>query len=79
MSGFAIAERCSGLRPKSADGLPIIGRFPHVENLFVATGHFRNGILLAPVTAALVSELLISNSTPPVLLRAFGPERFDSA
>jgi len=48
----------SGLRPASADGRPIISRDPAVRGYFVATGHGRNGVLLAPLTADLVADLV---------------------
>lgn len=48
----------AGLRPGSADGRPIIGVDPAVRGYVVATGHYRNGILLAPLTAELVAEAL---------------------
>jgi glycine oxidase len=47
----------AGLRPATPDGLPILGPSP-ITGLFLATGHFRNGILLAPVTARLMADLL---------------------
>lgn len=46
----------SGLRPASSDGLPLIGPHPARPEVILATGHFRNGILLAPLTASLVAE-----------------------
>jgi glycine oxidase len=52
----------AGLRPWTEDELPIIGPGP-VGGLFLATGHFRNGILLAPVTAALISQTLHGEAT----------------
>jgi glycine oxidase len=59
----ALAEaemsRCrAGIRPASADGLPFIGRVPGTDNLIVATGHGRNGILLSPITGRMVARLL---------------------
>lgn len=48
----------SGLRPATFDGFPIIGKVPEVENLFVATGHFRSGVHLAPATAELIADLV---------------------
>jgi glycine oxidase len=48
-----VSSAWAGLRPGSPDGLPVIGRLPGRENAYVATGHFRNGILLAPVTGKL--------------------------
>src|SRR5262249_4975244 len=52
----------AGLRPATPDRLPYIGRGP-VEGLIVATGHYRNGILLAPITAEVVADLLAGH--PP--------------
>ncbi len=72
-----VASEWAGLRPGSPDGLPIIGRLPGWENVYVATGHFRNGVLLAPVTGWLVSQLVLQGTTD-VPLGPFGPSRFDS-
>ena len=47
----------AGLRPGTPDGLPVLGACP-IEGLFFATGHYRNGILLAPITAQLLADLL---------------------
>ncbi len=55
LGDFTVAESWAGLRPGTPDGRPFIGRTP-VEGLFVAAGHYRNGILLAPITAQLVAE-----------------------
>jgi len=46
----------SGLRPKTADEMPVIGRIEGLRNAFVATGHYRNGILLAPITANMIAD-----------------------
>lgn len=64
-----------GLRPDTADHLPVLGRGQHIDNLIFATGHFRNGILLAPITAQLISELVVTGSTSQAL-EAYRPERF---
>lgn len=64
----------AGLRPDTADHLPILGQSP-IENLLLATGHFRNGILLAPVTAQVISELLLTRTTSHPL-EAYRPTRF---
>lgn len=64
----------AGLRPDTADHLPILGR-GEVENLYFATGHFRNGILLAPATAGLITELILTGSTSQ-LIDAYRPTRF---
>jgi glycine oxidase len=64
----------SGLRPDTADHLPILG-YGEMPNLVFATGHFRNGILLAPVTARLIAELVLTGSTS-LALDAYRPARF---
>ena len=74
LSEFEIVESWSGLRPDTADHLPVMGE-TGIENLFVASGHFRNGILLAPATAELMSELIVTGRTPEEL-KPFGVERF---
>lgn len=65
----------SGLRPGSPDGLPIMGKLPKRDNVYVATGHFRNGILLAPITGKLMSELIMTGKTS-LPLDPFSPARF---
>ena len=64
----------AGLRPGSADGLPIMGTLPGWDNVTVATGHFRNGILLAPITGELIAAALVDGDTTP--LAPFDPARF---
>jgi glycine oxidase len=66
-------EAVVGLRPGSPDNAPLLG--PVRPGLIAATGHYRNGILLAPVTADLIAELLVSGRMPE-LGAAFGPGRF---
>ena len=65
----------SGLRPMTPDGLPILGREPRVAGLWYATGHGRNGILLAGLTGLLMKQL---HTGEPLAedLAAFAPERF---
>ncbi|MFC4322115.1 glycine oxidase ThiO [Litchfieldia salsa] len=48
----------AGIRPQTSDGLPYLGEHPKHKNLFVATGHYRNGILLAPITGELIADLI---------------------
>jgi glycine oxidase len=74
LEGFEIAEAWSGLRPDTADHLPVMGH-SGIKDLFIASGHFRNGILLAPVTAELMCELIITGRAPEEL-QPFGVERF---
>ena len=73
-----IAEKWAGLRPFAADGLPILGAFPEVENLLIATGHYRNGILLAPLTAEIIADVIVGNAASKYL-KAFSPRRFQTA
>ena len=54
----SFAEVRVGLRPASPDGLPIVGRSAVIPGLVYATGHYRNGVLLAPLTAALVKDIV---------------------
>jgi glycine/D-amino acid oxidase-like deaminating enzyme len=65
----------AGLRPMTPDGLPIIGGEPLLGGLWYATGHGRNGILLAGITGALVRQL-VDRETPRPGLQAFAADRF---
>jgi glycine oxidase len=67
----------AGLRPGSPDGLPMLGALPGWENVTVATGHFRNGILLAPITGELIADAVV-NGRAPEALAPFDPGRFSS-
>lgn len=71
----AIKETWAGLRPGSPDDLPILGLDPRIGGLVYATGHYRNGILLTPITAQAVSELILKGESS-VRLAPFSPERF---
>jgi glycine/D-amino acid oxidase-like deaminating enzyme len=64
-----------GLRPASADGLPIIGESSRVSGAVLALGHYRNGILLAPITGRAVAEMILDGRRDPVL-EPFSPSRF---
>ena len=61
ISALPIIDTWAGLRPCSPDGLPVMGPCGEIDGLFCATGHYRNGILLAPVTGELVSEAIVSS------------------
>ncbi len=73
-----IIESWAGLRPDSVDHLPILGA-SGIDGLLLATGHFRNGILLAPVTADLMAQLVLtgvpSEAMQPFSLARFGLEK----
>ena len=64
----------AGLRPGTPDNLPVIGRGEQ-PNVIWAAGHYRNGVLLTPITAQAVAELL-TGGEPPAAVRPFTPERF---
>ena len=69
-----ILEDWAGLRPGTPDGLPILGE-TEIPGYYVATGHFRDGILLAPITAEVMAQL-ISDEKPAHDLSNFSPLRF---
>jgi glycine oxidase len=69
-----ILEDWAGLRPGTPDALPILGATP-TPGYYVATGHFRDGILLAPITARVMAQV-IEGKTPDHNLHAFSPGRF---
>ena len=71
---LALTEVVAGLRPGSVDNAPLIGE-TSMPGLFAATGHYRNGILLAPVTADALVERLVTGLTPS-LIEPFSPLRF---
>jgi glycine oxidase len=73
---LAEVESWYGFRPGTPDGLPILGEDPQTRGLFHATGHYRNGILLAPITAECIAAA-VRGGVPPVLLDAFSPGRFE--
>lgn len=77
VSELVLDELSAGLRPGTPDNLPAIG-CGEPEGLYWATGHRRGGILLAPITATLVVDLL-AGEDPPELLRPFDPARFAGA
>lgn len=67
-------EAWAGFRPYTSDRLPIIGK-TSIEGLYAATGHFRHGILLAPITASLLTDLILRGRSSTDLA-PFSPERF---
>ncbi|SDJ68981.1 glycine oxidase ThiO [Sediminibacillus albus] len=64
----------AGIRPQTADALPYLGEHPALEGLFVATGHYRNGILLSPITGEVMADL-VEKKTTGVDLTPFRLER----
>ncbi len=74
VADWQIEEFWWGFRPGTPDELPILGTSP-CDNLYLATGHYRNGILLAPVTATLMADLILEQKSEP-LLSHFSWQRF---
>ena len=70
----AEVESWAGLRPVTPDCLPLLGACSR-KGMFVASGHYRNGILLAPATALVLADLLEGKS-PGIDISAFSPDRF---
>lgn len=70
-----LTEVTVGHRPGTPDNAPILGYLDDDRRVVVAAGHFRNGILLAPITAQLIADLVLTGSADPIL-DAFGPGRF---
>jgi glycine oxidase len=75
LAGLKPLERWAGLRPISADRLPIIGPDPDLEGLLYATGYGRSGITLAAVTGAIVADLALTGDSEHDW-RPFRPDRF---
>jgi glycine oxidase len=76
IESLPIVDTWAGLRPRAADGLPVLGPCDEIDGLFYATGHYRNGILLAPVTGELIAEAVVQGQVSP-LLAAFSANRFN--
>lgn len=62
LASLEISESWVGLRPYAPDGLPILGEIGGYKSIYTATAHYRNGILLAPLTARVMAELLLGES-----------------
>jgi glycine oxidase len=76
LADATIVETWAGLRPDTPDHLPILGP-TDIEGFLIATGHYRNGILLAPVTAKLLREWIVDGRTS-LPVEQFSPLRFGS-
>jgi glycine oxidase len=75
IAALPLAESWAGFRPRSADNFPVLGPCEEIDGLFYATGHYRNGILLAPITGELIAGAIL-DQTVPAMLDAFTPNRF---
>jgi len=78
LAGLPVARTWYGFRPWAPDGLPVLGPWPGIDGLWLATAHFRNGILLAPITARLMREWIV-DGRPSLDLADFRPDRFASS
>jgi glycine oxidase len=67
-AALSMIDSWAGFRPRATDGLPVLGACSGIEGLFYATGHYRNGILLAPITGKVIVDYLAP----------FSPNRFGS-
>jgi glycine oxidase len=76
LASAPIIQSWAGLRPGTPDDLPILGP-TKAAGVFVAAGHFRNGILLAPITARIMTDLVVGRSSP-MDISDFSPDRFRS-
>ncbi len=65
----------AGLRPCAQDNFPVLGPCAEIQGVVFATGHYRNGILLAPITGELIAGAIVDNVVSPDL-NAYGPDRF---
>ena len=75
IADLKLADSWAGLRPRAADELPVLGKTGETDGLFFATGHYRNGILLAPLTGELIAALIADNVVATEL-QTFAPDRF---
>ena len=75
LGALPIMRTWYGFRPWAPDSLPVLGPWPDVDGLWVATAHYRNGILLAPITARLMTDWLTTGD-PGVDVDEFLPARF---
>jgi len=60
LAGFPVEAHWAGLRPGSPDGVPFIGACPNVSGLFLNTGHYRNGVILGPASAAMLANMILA-------------------
>lgn len=75
LESTAIADSWAGFRPHAQDDLPVLGPSEEIDGLFYATGHYRNGILLAPITAEIIADAVVNRRRSP-FLEIFAPDRF---
>ncbi len=75
IGALPVIDQWAGLRPRAGDGLPVLGACAEIGGLFYATGHYRNGILLAPITGELIADAVVNRNVDESL-KIFSPDRF---
>lgn len=75
IASLPLTDAWAGLRPRAADTLPVLGPCAEIAGLYYATGHYRNGILLTPITGELIAGAIVDR-TFPAALQIFSPDRF---
>lgn len=75
ISDLPLIDVWAGLRPRAPDGLPVLGPCAEIQGLVYASGHYRNGILLAPITGELIAGTIVDNVLSPAF-DVFAPDRF---
>jgi glycine oxidase len=77
IAALPVIDSWAGFRPRAKDRLPVLGSTAAVTGLFYATGHYRNGILLAPITGKVIADMFV-DAIMPAGIEAFSPDRFGS-
>jgi glycine oxidase len=75
IAALPLTSSWAGLRPRAADGLPVLGPCAEIAGVFYAAGHYRNGILLTPITGELLARAMLDEEISPPL-QIFSPDRF---
>ena len=77
LANAQLVSHLAGVRPLSADRMPLIGAVPGRRGAYLATGHGTKGIHLAPITGKVISQLIVNGTTDiPIPMDAFAPTRF---
>jgi glycine oxidase len=75
IAALPVTDSWSGFRPRAKDGFPVLGPTADIAGLLYATGHYRNGILLAPITGKVIADAIV-DGVMRAGLKAFSPDRF---
>jgi len=75
IASLPLTDAWAGLRPRAADTLPVLGPCAEIAGVYYATGHYRNGILLTPITGELIAGAIVDRIFPAAL-EIFSPDRF---